>query len=52
VLLRHRVVGRTVGWLGRYHRLNRDYERLAKTGETMVYPACFASSSLAWESFD
>ena len=27
------------GWLGRYRRLNRDYERQAQTGETMVYLA-------------
>jgi putative transposase len=31
------VVERTFGWLGRYRRLNRDYERQAQTGETMVY---------------
>lgn len=30
------VVERTFGWLGRYRRLNQDYERLAQTGETMV----------------
>jgi putative transposase len=32
-------VERTFGWLGRYRRLNRDYERLSQTGETMVYLA-------------
>jgi putative transposase len=36
---RRRVVERTFGWLGRYRRLNRDYERLAQTGESMVYLA-------------
>lgn len=39
VLPRRWVVERTFGWLGRYRRLNRDYERLAQTGETMVYLA-------------
>jgi putative transposase len=39
VLPRRWVVERTFGWLGRYRRLNRDYERQAKTGETIVYLA-------------
>jgi len=39
VLPRRWVVERTFGWLGRYRRLNRDYERQAPTGETMVYLA-------------
>ena len=39
VLPRRWVVERTFGWLDRYHRLSRDYERLAHTGETMVYLA-------------
>ena len=39
VLPRRWVVERTFGWMGRYRRLNRDYERQAKTGETMVYLA-------------
>ena len=39
VLPRRWVVERTFGWLGRYRRLNRDYERQAETGETMVYLA-------------
>lgn len=38
-LPRRWVVERTFGWLGRYRRLNRDYERQARTGETMVYVA-------------
>jgi hypothetical protein len=29
----------TFGGLGRYRRLNRDYERQAKIGQTMVYVA-------------
>jgi putative transposase len=37
VLPRRWVVERTFGWLGRYRRLNRDYERQAHTGEIMVY---------------
>jgi len=39
VLPRRWVVERTFGWLGRYRRLNRDYERQAQTGEVMVYLA-------------
>lgn len=39
VLPRRWVVERTFGWLGRSRRLTRDYERQAKTGETMVYLA-------------
>ena len=39
VLPRRWVVERTFGWLGRYRRLNRDYERQARTGEIMVYLA-------------
>lgn len=39
VLPRRWVVERTFGWLGRYRRLNRDYERQAHTGEVMVYVA-------------
>jgi len=39
VLPRRWVVERTFGWLGRYRRLNRDYERKARTGETFVHIA-------------
>lgn len=39
VLPRRWVVERTFGWLGRYRRLNRDYERQAKSGETFVHLA-------------
>jgi putative transposase len=39
VLPRRWVVERTFGWLGRYRRLNRDYERQAETGELMVHLA-------------
>ncbi len=39
VLPRRWVVERTFGWLGRYRRLNRDCERQARTGETIVYLA-------------
>ncbi len=39
VLPRRWVVERTFGWLGRYRRLNRDYERQAHTAEIMVYLA-------------
>jgi putative transposase len=39
VLPRRWVVERTFGWLNRYRRLSRDYERQAQTGEIMVYLA-------------
>ena len=39
VLPRRWVVERTFGWLGRYRRLSKDYERQAHTGETFVYLA-------------
>lgn len=39
VLPRRWVVERTFGWLGRYRRLSRDYERQAQTGEVMIYLA-------------
>jgi len=39
VLHRRWVVERTFGWLGRYRRHNRDYERQAATGEVIVYVA-------------
>jgi putative transposase len=39
VLPRRWVVERTFGWLGRYRRLNRDYERQARTGESMIHLA-------------
>lgn len=39
VLPRRWVVERTFGWLGRYRRLSRDYERQANSGETFVYLA-------------
>jgi putative transposase len=39
VLPRRWVVERTFGWLGRSRRFSRDYERQARTGETMVHLA-------------
>ena len=39
VLPRRWVVERTFGWLGRYRRLNRDYERQAHTGQVIIYLA-------------
>ena len=33
---RRRVVERTLGWLGRWRRLARDYEELPELSETMV----------------
>ena len=37
LLPRRWVVERTFGWLGRYRRLSKDYERLPKSSEAMVY---------------
>ena len=38
VLLPHRwVVERTFGWLNRWRRLSKDYERLTETSETLIY---------------
>ena len=39
VLPKRWIVERTFGWLGRYRRLNRDYERHTRTAETMVHVA-------------
>lgn len=39
VLPRRWVVERTFGWLGRYRRLNRSYERRTDVAEAMVYLA-------------
>jgi putative transposase len=39
VLPRRWVVERTLGWLGRYRRLSKDYERLPETSETLIYIA-------------
>ena len=36
VLPRRWVIGRTLGWLGRWRRLSRDYEPLPKVSEAMV----------------
>ena len=36
VLLRRWVVDRTFGWLNRYRRLAKDYERTSSSSETMV----------------
>ena len=33
------IVERTFGWLCNYRRLSKDYERLPKTSETMIYMA-------------
>jgi putative transposase len=38
VLLPHRwVVERAFGWLNRWRRLSKDYERLTDTGEALIY---------------
>jgi putative transposase len=38
VLLPHRwIVERTFGWLNRWRRLSKDYERLPETSEAMIY---------------
>ena len=33
------VVERTLGWLGRYRRLSKDYELLPEVSEAMIYGA-------------
>ncbi len=37
VLPRRWVVERTFGWLGRYRRLSKDYERLPETSVALIY---------------
>jgi putative transposase len=37
LLPRRWVVERTFGWIGRYRRLSKDYERLPESSEAMVY---------------
>ena len=39
LLPRRWVAERTLGWLGRWRRLARDYEELPEVSETMVKPA-------------
>ncbi len=39
VLPRRWVVERTLGWIGRYRRLSKDYEELVETSESMIYLA-------------
>ncbi len=50
VLLRRWVGARTFGWLNRYRRRSRDYERQAQTGETMVYLAMIRLMVARWAS--
>ena len=39
LLPRRWVAERTLGWLGRWRRLAKDYEHLCETGEALVYAA-------------
>jgi transposase len=39
VLPRRWVVERSLGWLGRYRRLSKDYEFLPESSEAMIYLA-------------
>ena len=39
VLPKRWIVERTFGWLNRFRRLSKDYERLSATSETMIYLA-------------
>ena len=34
-----KAIERTLGWLGRNRRLAKDYERLPRTGEMLLYAA-------------
>ncbi len=40
VLKRRWVVERTFAWIGRNRRMSRDYERLIKTSEMLLYGTC------------
>lgn len=40
VLPRRWVVERTLGWLGRWRRLSKDYEELPEVSEAIVTLAC------------
>jgi putative transposase len=37
VLPRRWVVERTLGWIGRYRRMSKDYERLTNSSEAFIY---------------
>ena len=39
VVAKRWIVERTFGWLGRFRRLSKDYERLPETSETMIHLA-------------
>jgi putative transposase len=39
VLPRRWVVERTIAWIGRYHRLSKEYEDLPASREAMIYVA-------------
>jgi putative transposase len=39
VVAKRWVVERTFAWLGRYHRLSKDYEKLTETSEAMIQMA-------------
>ncbi len=39
ILPRRWVVERTLGWLGKYRRLSKDYEMLPESSEAMIYIA-------------
>lgn len=46
VLPRRWVVERTFSWIGKYRRMSKDYEYLAKTSETMIY-LCMARTMIS-----
>jgi putative transposase len=39
VLPRRWVVEHTFGWLGKYRRLSKDYERLTESSQAFIYAA-------------
>lgn len=50
VLPRRWVVERTFAWMGRYRRMSKDYEYLAKTSETMIYLSMTKTMLIRYES--
>jgi len=50
VLPRRWVVERTFAWIGKYRRMSKDYEYLAKTSENMIYLSMTRTMANRYES--